>query len=75
VQHVYELSDLQGHRIEGQFYKYELANDTVSPETEFQINKIVLTRNKHDIKQHIVKWKGYDKTFNCWVNTSDIKKI
>jgi len=74
-QPVYELSDLKDRGIEGQFYNYELVNVTVSPEIEFQIAKIVRTRNKNDIKQHLVKWKGYDETFNSWVNASDIKKI
>ena len=74
-QPVYELSDLQARPIEGQFYNYELVKVTVSPQTEFQIDKIVRTRNKGGIKQHLVKWKGYDETFNSWVNASDIKKI
>jgi len=73
-QPVYEMSDLQDRRIEGQFYSYELVKVTVSPETAFQIDKIVRTRNKSGIK-HLVKWKGYDETFNSWVNASDIKKI
>ena len=74
-QPVYELSDLEDRGNEGQFYNYELVKVTVSPETEFQIDKIVRTRNKNGIKQHLVKWKGYDETFNSWVNASDIKKI
>jgi len=45
-QPVYELSDLQNRGIEGQLYSYELVKVTVSPETEFQIDKIVRTRNK-----------------------------
>jgi len=71
-QPVYELSDLQDRSIEGQFYSYELCKVTVSPETAFQIDKIVRTRNKNGIKQHFVKWKGYDETFDSWVNASDI---
>jgi hypothetical protein len=74
-QPVYELSDLQAQAIEGQFYNYELVKVTVSPQTEFQIDKIVRTRNKSGIKQHLVKWRGYDETFNSWVKASDIKKI
>jgi hypothetical protein len=23
----------------------------------------------------VIKWRGYDKTFNSWVNASDIKTI
>jgi transposase InsO family protein len=74
-QPVYELTDLQSRPIEGQFYNYELVKVTVSPKTEFQIDKIVRTRTYKGIKQHFVKWKGYDSTFNSWVNASDIKKI
>jgi len=40
------MSDLQDHRIEGRFYNYELVKVTVSPETEFQIYKIVRKLNK-----------------------------
>ena len=69
-QPVYELSDLQDRSIEGLFYSFELCKVTVS-----QIDKIVRTRNKNGIKQHFVKWKGYDNTFNIWVKASDIKKI
>jgi hypothetical protein len=54
-QPVYELSDLQDRHIEGQFYNYELGKITVLPETEFQIDKIVRTRNKEGIKQLLVK--------------------
>ena len=74
-QPVYEMTDLLDRPIEGQFYKYELAKVTVSPQTEFEINKIVRTRNKNGIKQHFVKWRGYDETFNSCINSTDIKKI
>ena len=71
-QPVYELSVLQDRGVEGQFYNYEVVKVTVSLETEFRIDKIERTRNKNDIKH--LKWKGY-KTFNNWVNASDIKKV
>lgn len=74
-QPVYELTDLQDRPIEGQFYNYELVKVTVSPQTEFEIDKIVRTRNKGSIKQHLVKWRGYDETFNSWIDATDIKKI
>ena len=74
-QPVYELSDMQDRPIEGQFYNYELVKVTVSPQTEFQIDKIVRTRDRGGIKQHLVKWRGYDETFNSWVDATDIKRI
>jgi phosphopantetheine adenylyltransferase len=72
-QPVFELTDLQGRPIKGQFYNYELVKVIVSSETECQIDKIVRTRKKVGIK-HLVKWKGSDETFNSWVNSSDTKK-
>jgi hypothetical protein len=54
---------LQARPIEGEFYNYELGKVIVSPQTEFQIDKIVRTSNKSGIKQHLVKRKGYDETF------------
>jgi len=74
-QPVYELTDLHDRPIEGQFYNYELVKVTVSSQTEFEIDKIVRTCNKDGIKQHFVKWRGYDETFNSWINSTDIKKI
>jgi hypothetical protein len=74
-QPVYELSNLQARLIEGKVYNYELVSVTVSPQTEVQIDKIVRTRNKSGMKQHLVKWKGYDETFNSRVNFSDTKNI
>ena len=46
-QPVYEVSDLQARPIEGQFYNSQLLKITVSPQTEFQIDKIVCNRNKN----------------------------
>ena len=61
-------------RIEGQFYNYELVKFTVSPETEFQIYKIVRKLNK-TLLNILSSGKITKETFNSWVNESDIKKI
>jgi hypothetical protein len=74
-QPVYELSDMQARHIEGKFYNYEVVKVTVSPESQFQIDKIVRTRNKGDNKQHLIKRRGYDEIFNSWVDASDNKRI
>jgi hypothetical protein len=65
---------LQDRHTEGRLYFYELAKVTVSPETEFKIDKIVRTRNKEIIIQHIVKWQVYDKTFESWVKRPMLRK-
>jgi len=45
-QPVYEIVNLQPLPIKGQFYNYELVKETISPQTRFQIDKIVRTRNR-----------------------------
>jgi hypothetical protein len=72
---VYELSGLHARLIDGQFYNYEHVNVTILNEKEFQIDRIVRTRNKGGIKQHLIKRRGYDETFNSWVEDSDINRI
>jgi hypothetical protein len=72
---VYGLIDLRSRPIEGQFYNYEFVKVTISPGSEFQIDKIVRSRNNGGRKQHIAKWKGYDNTFDSWVNAPDIKRL
>jgi len=74
-QAAFELLDLQNRHIEGTFYNYELVKVTVSHQTEFIIDKIVRTCNNDGIKQHLVKWRGYDAKFNTWINAPDIKKL
>jgi len=54
-QTMYELSDMEDRPIEGQISNYEVVNVTVAPRTEFQIDKIVRTRNRNGIEQHLVK--------------------
>jgi len=71
TQPVSELIDLQNRPIEGEYYNYELLSVGVKPQTGFEI---VRTRNKSDVKQHLVKWKGYE-TFNPWIKATNIKKI
>ena len=73
-QPVYELSDLHSRPIESQFSNYEFVKVTVSPQIEIEIDKIVRTRNNGGMKQNLVKCRGYDEIFNCWVNASDIKQ-
>ncbi len=74
-QTVYELWDMQDRSIERQFQNYEPVKLTVSPQTEFRIDKMVRTRKKGGIKEHLVKWRGYEETFDSWVDATDIKRI
>ena len=72
---VYELEGLNKQLIDGQFYEEELTPLRFTKQTQFQIDKIVATRVRRGIKEHLVCWRVYNSDFDSWVKASDIKKI
>ena len=61
----YIINDLNGEEIIRTFYKKELQN--INKE-EFRIEKVI--RRKDD--KLYVKWKGYDNSFNTWIDKKDL---
>ena len=61
----YVISDINGEKIAGSFQEKELQK--TSPE-KFRVEKVL--KRKGD-KLH-VKWKGYDNSFNCWIDKNDL---
>ena len=61
----YVINDLNGEEITGTFYANELQKTN---QKEFSIEKVI--KRKGD--KLYVKWKGYDNSFNIWINKNDI---
>ena len=61
----YKLQDLNKKEIKGTFYEPELQK------TKQQVFRIEEVLEKGE-KQSLVKWKGYDKTFNSLVDNKDL---
>ena len=61
----YTITDLNGEQITGSFYEKELQKTN---QKEFIIEKVL--KRKGD--QLYVKWKGYENSFNSWINKKDI---
>ena len=61
----YATSDLDGEKVIGTFYDKELQKTN---QKEFRIEKVL--KRKGD--KLYVKWKGYDNSFNSWINKKDI---
>ena len=57
----YEINDLNGEKIIGSFYEKELQKTS---QEEFRIEKVI--KRKGD--KIYVKWKGYDNSFNSWID-------
>ena len=65
VSWTYVLNDLNGEEIIGTFYENELQK---TDQKEFRIEKVL--KKKGD--KLYVKWKGYDNSFNSWIDKKDI---
>ena len=61
----YIINDLNGEEIIGTFYEKELQKTN---QKEFRIEKVL--RKKRDTLY--VKWKGYDNSFNSWIDKKDL---
>ena len=61
----YVINDLNGKEITGTFYEKELQK---IDQQKFRIKKVI--KEKGD-KLH-VNWKGYDNSFNGWIDKKDL---
>ena len=59
------IDDLNGEEITGTFYEKELQK---IDQQEFRIEKVI--KKKGD--KLYVKWKGYDNSFNSWIDKKDL---
>ena len=72
---VYELEDLNGTLIEGQFYGEELTPVRVTRRSVYKLDKILGKRYRNGILEYLVHWKGYRKDFDSWVPAASVKNI
>ena len=63
----YVINDRNGEEIVGTFYEKELKKTN---QQEFRIEKVI--KKKED--KSYVKLKGYDSSFNSWIDKKDLIK-
>ena len=61
----YVINDIIGEEVIGTFYENELQK---SNQEEFRIKKVI----KREGDKLYVKWKGYNSSFNSWIDKKDI---
>ena len=61
----YVTNDLNGEEIIVTFYEKELQKTN---QKEFKIEKVIKRRGD----KLYVKWKGYDNSFNSWIDKKDL---
>ena len=64
----YVINDLNGKEIAGTFSEKELQKTN---QEEFRMEKVI--KKKGD--KIYVKWKGYNNSFNSWINKKDLVTI
>ena len=65
VPKTYVINDLNGEETIETFYEKELQRTN---QEKFRIEKVI--KNKGD--KLYVKWKGYDNSFNNWIDNKDV---
>ena len=64
----YKIIDYNGEEIQGMFYEQDLQKTSQST---FRIEKVL----KRQGDKCLVKWMGYPKSFNSWIDTKTIVKL
>jgi len=72
---VYELEDLNGKPIDGQFYSEELTPVRITSGTTYKINKIQDKRVRRGIRVVFVSCQGYGPKFVSWIPDASVKHI
>ena len=72
---VYELEDLNGTPIDGQFYSEELTPVRITTRKTYKINKILYKRVRRGIPEVLVNWQGYGPEFDSWILAASVKNI
>ena len=63
-----KITDYDGEKIQGSFYEQELQK---TKQDIFRIEKMI----KQQGNKSLVKWLGYNDSFNSWVDKKDINKL
>ena len=64
----YYLKDLNNEKLKGSFYEQVLQK--TKQDDLYTIEKILKTKNN----KIFVKWRGYDSSFNSWINKDMVTK-
>ena len=73
---LYELEDIEGKAIVGQFYQAELQKVYYDPEDTFKKEKVLKNRKRKDHpKESLVRWLHWPKRYDSWIPSSRVTGI
>ena len=65
VPSTYVISNINGEKVVETFYEKQLQKTN---QKDFRVEKVI----KRKYNKLYVKWKGYDNSFNSWIDKKDI---
>ena len=68
------LKDHKGEQILGNFYQDEIQK-IARDDDVYEVEKVIRQKRKDGEIWYLVKWLGYDDTFNSWVRKRDVTAI
>jgi len=74
---MYSLTDLNGERLKGLFYREELLEvPPPSADTRFRVEKILERRQRRGHQPEVlIRWEGYDEKFDSWEPASAVFNV
>ncbi|GBM66575.1 hypothetical protein AVEN_251988-1 [Araneus ventricosus] len=69
----YVLQDLSGKEIAGRFYAEELQEIDKFHNNLWALEKIIRAKGRGTPRQLLVKWVGFDDSFNSWIKAEWLK--
>jgi len=69
---IYELEDLNGKPIDGQFYQEVLSRLRITSRTTYRIDKILDKRARRGI---LSRWQGYSQALDSCIPAATVKNI
>ncbi|GFV52653.1 chromo domain-containing protein [Trichonephila clavipes] len=69
----YVLQDSSGKEIAGRFYEEELQKINKTSNDFWAIEKIIRTKGRGSSRHLLVKWVGFDDSFNSWIKAEWLK--
>ena len=70
----YVVEDYNSKEIDAFFYPEELQIYTNTDQV-YAVEKVIRKRIRNGKKQCYVKWRGYDRSFNQWVDAAEVEQI
>ena len=72
---IYELKDYGHDPVTGTFYEPELQAMALDPDQPFKVEKVIKSRGRGSMKEHLVKWLNWPTKYNSWIKDSKLKLL